>query len=515
MNSIQRHLTAGLLVSVSVVLLVGGIIAYWAARKSLLDEFDARLLAQARALMAQTEQNAEEIEFKTHSDWGDASATADVEYYELQMEDGSILAKSPTLEIGALPSRWGTLDEPVGWDCKLEGFPPLRAMGLVFQPRVTGKPRKPPPPHALELQADSSLKMEKPPPTAPAAGEFQPRAVRLVVAAERSKLNNALARLRGILFVAGLSALLTAVLAIGWVLRRGLAPLTRLGEEVAKMGADTLGKRFELDDMPQELAPIVQQLNSLLDRMAASLERERRFSADLAHEIRTPLAELRTLVELELPQARGSQVEALREVLDIAVHMESLASRMLALARAEQGQVKPVSEVFPLAGVLKECVDRHAFVAKARSLQVEILFPPDAEALQVQSDATLFRCLVDNLIENAVHYAPAGSKITVEMCRGEKESEGILHFTNPAPELAEADLPHLTERFWRKDAARTETQHWGLGLPLVSVLAKALGMVLRLHLNAAGCLVVSLLGLRVVSVGHLPESTHAAGQVHH
>lgn len=488
MKSIRRHLSVWLLISVSLVLAVGGGVAYWAARMALLREFDAKLLAQAQTLMAQTEQNHEDIEFKFPPEYlRGAAASAGETFFELQLGDGSILARSSDWSAVDFPRRWGTLERPAHWEVNVPGLPPLRMLGLKFIPGMPAKPRKPPPPPPPEKGEKSA---EKPLAPLPAGPPPAPQEVKLIVASDRSPLEAALGNLQLILLAAGLSALLTGVLAIGYVLQRGLAPLTQLAEQAAAIHAANLRQRFQVRDIPAELAPITARLNSLLDRLEASFERERRFSADLAHEFRTPLAELRTLAELESARATGAQAEAFKEVLDIAGQMEKLAGGMLALARAEQGQMQPAVRGVRVVRLIEECAARQASAMQARRLQWRMSLPPDAAAWSVNTDEAFLRSILNNLMENAALYAPEGSVLELEL----SASNGSLNLAlaNLAPDLKDEDLPHLTERFWRQDAARTTAGHFGLGLPLAHALAQALGGSLRLHRDRAGRLVVHL-----------------------
>jgi two-component system sensor histidine kinase QseC len=175
--------------------------------------------------------------------------------------------------------------------------------------------------------------------------------VRLVVASDRAHLDEGLWRFPGWLLAGGgLLAGLTLWLVPG-VLWHGLRPLERLGEQAGRIDSSALGEgaRFPVDGLPVELQSIARRLNDLLGRLGESLARERRFSANLAHELRTPLAELRSLAEcaIKWPDARDSAMD--HEVLAIARHMETLATHLLTLARGEQGRFEPALEEVDLA----------------------------------------------------------------------------------------------------------------------------------------------------------------------
>ena len=495
MKSIQRHLTLWLLAALGVTLLVGGVVTYWAVQTALLREFDGKLLAQANRLAAYTEHGPEDIEFKfPASPSGSEDAASLPTYFCLWLSDGSILVKSPDANSEVLRPSGPNRTHLGFWDLNPQGLPALRAVSLTFQPLRPGHPRKPPPPapKGAPPPPPAAEAREAALPDEPKGGSLA-RPLTLVVAEDRSHLEATLGRLRGLLAVAGLSALLTGVITMGWVLRRSLAPLSRMGEQAAALDATTLHRRFAVDGMPLELIPMAERWNQLLERLTVSFERERRFSADLAHEFRTPLAELRTLAELELSRPDGTRAEVFREVLEITGQMELLASRILALARAEQGQLTLASQEITAAEFGKECIGRYKEMAAGRSLQLMLSMPPAASTWRITTDLALLRSVLGNLLENAVLYSPEGGTITVTAAVVQQTLS--LTVRNPAPELKAADLPHLTERFWRKDAARTESVHFGLGLPLAQVLAQALGGRLVFELDGNGCFSASLCGL--------------------
>ena len=156
----------------------------------------------------------------------------------------------------------------------------------------------------------------------------------LVVASDRDDLDEALAALALALLGCGAALLAVTIVIVPRLLRRELAPLNELAERAAHVNADSLATRFPSDGLPGELAPISGRLNDLLARLEQAFERERQFGADLAHELRTPIAELRSLAEVALkwPDAREATTD--RETLAIALQMEGIVTRLLALLGA-------------------------------------------------------------------------------------------------------------------------------------------------------------------------------------
>src|SRR5690606_5080273 len=260
-----------------------------------------------------------------------------------------------------------------------------------------------------------------------------------------------------------------------------------VGEQAAEMGAASLHERFATQAMPLEIVPIVARLNDLMARLEEGFERERRFSGYLAHELRTPLAAIRSTSEVALKWPEQATTEDHAGIARLAARLQQTVDGLLVLARAETLSAEIVREDVALRPLVEECVALHAERARER----EITFNPQLDETAVlQTDARLLRIIMTNLIANAVEYAPPRSEVTLA-CRA---TDRLFEVTNAAPALTAEDVPHLFERLWRKDAARSDASQAGLGLSLAQSCAKALGFVLSAELDARGLLSVSLRG---------------------
>lgn len=459
MRSIRRHLTLTILAGFGLLLLASGGAIYFFTRLALLNEFDASLRVKALTLMNQTERGEGG---GIHVELPDAAFSSGADqffpqYYELWGTNGLRCARAERLAETDLPCRTGPLAQPVYWDLDLPGDRDGRAIGVQF-----------------------TLKTED--------GEPAPKVptpLLLVVAADRHDLDNTLGTLASVLGVTGLLAGLMTVPLVRHAVRRGHAPLGELARQTAAITAESLQTRFPVASLPAELQPIASRLNDLLARLADSFERERRFSADLAHELRTPLAELRTLAEVELAWPEGGAPARAMETLHIALQMETMVRRLLELARCEGGRVPLHMEPVPLAALVAEVWPALAGRATERELTVHFEISSDAVCA---TDRAMLRSILVNLLANLVEYTPAGGQGSVRWDPVARE----LSFRNPAGELTAADLPHLFERLWRKDPARSGGEHVGLGLPLSLALAGALGARLEAQLGADGVLVMGL-----------------------
>lgn len=450
MNSLRRQLSRNLL-TVTLVLIGGGIAAlYFAARTAAIEQFDFALRAKALALSTLTIPTSEgiRVEFSDRFFRGFEDRKPR-DFFELWTADGRPLARSESLTGDRdLPRRIGELPHPRFWNLDLPTGRAGRAIGFRFKAKAR----------------DRTFRAHEP-------------VLELVVASDRDDLDDTLEMLLGI--ASGWGALLvgTTLWLVPRLLRRGLRSVEVLADQAGRIDAGTLSARFDVETMPIELQPIATRLNDLLIRLQRSFERERRFSADLAHELRTPVAELRSLAEcaLKWPQARDPATD--RETLAIAWQMERLVTHMLALTRAEEGQVVATPDRVPLAKLVGDAWERRAARAAERALTVTISLPP----IECLADPVLLQSIVTNLLDNAVEYAPSGTRLVLDATTD--ATRATLSIANEAPDLRPGDLDSLFDRFWRKDASRTAGQHFGLGLALSRAFAEAMGWTLTATLE--------------------------------
>ncbi len=459
MRSLRRQLTIGLLVAFTLLLGGGGALVYWSVRASVYDQFDAALKAKALVVMTDTQISAGRVKvYFSDRFLREFDRTVATEFFQVFDAQGQTVARSDSLGEKRLPGKLrGPPDAPVYWNLTLPNGEAGRAIGIAFEPRVR--------------RAETS------------------QSVTVVVAVSRRRVIDTMRELRNILVGSGAALLLLTSVVVPLVLRRGLKPLDDVGERIAHIDAGTLEQRFAVDRMPPELQPIGRKLNDLFARLEASFERERRFSADLAHELRTPLAELRSLAELALKWPDERTVDNDRAVLEISLQMEALVARLLALSRAEHAthslQPTRVDVGMMVDGLLQPLAGR---IAEARMMVIRD-FGADAD---ITTDPVLFESIIANLLENAVTYGEPGTEVRVSWVWQEKRFQ--LRVVNSAPELTAEDLTRLFDRFWRKDRARTDGNHAGLGLALSRSFAETLGLDLKATLGNDGVLEMTLSG---------------------
>ena len=443
MKTIRQQLTRKLLWSVGLILVAGGAGVYLCARTALVAQLDAALQAKAQAITTLTEQKGQRLEIEFSDEHMRGFDAGGRDFFELWQSGEKPVERSRSLGDAHLPLRHGTMETPQFWNLILPNGQPGRAVGFQFHPQQSD-------------ENDNSV----------AASPFE---AILVVATTRAELDRTLTTLQLVLAGSGLLILMATVLVVPRVLRRELTPLQRLADEAAGMDGSSLAARFHAEGLPGELTPITARLNELLARLEAAFERERRFSSDVAHELRTPVAELRSLAELaiKLPDTRAADAD--HETLAIALHLEAMLKHLLALARGERGELSAQRTRVALPPLVQDVCDQFKTKAAARQLTLNCSVQATGE---VFTDAALLRSILANLLENAVDYAPPGDRVDVEANGG--ENGFTLRVMNTAENLAERDLPNLFERFWRKDAARSPDGHTGLGLSIARVFAQAI-----------------------------------------
>jgi two-component system sensor histidine kinase QseC len=298
--------------------------------------------------------------------------------------------------------------------------------------------------------------------------------------------------LGGVVTVLGVCALAT-VLAV----RRGLKPLERVASAAQEISVDQPVRALPLSDVPVEIRPLCDRFNQLIERLTEALEHERRFSADLAHELRTPLAEIRTLGEAGVARqdVAGLQ-EFLGQTAAAAIGMQSVIESLLAVARADRAAVQQALEPMSVLEAVRARLERLSVTAPEDCSRIVARVP---QGLWIQSDPRLFDAMLLNLLTNAIQHGDPGAPIEIDWLPEANGACGALQVRNAAPELAREDLPRLTDRFWRGIPGReAEPSGLGLGLWVVGSLCRVLELTLALDLDEMRRLTVRLAGFRAL-----------------
>lgn len=282
--------------------------------------------------------------------------------------------------------------------------------------------------------------------------------------------NRMLGRLALILVGATLLGGLAIWLASARRVRRTMQPLLVLADQMRAITPDRMDQRLSLTEPVAELQPWIEQFNAMLRRLESAYVQLEAFNADVAHELRTPLAALMGHTEVALSRDDRA-VASLRETLVVNLEelqrLSALVNDMLFLSRADRGATARCGEPVSLAALVRQVVDFHE--APLGEAQLRVHMEGDA---QMAVDAPLFKRAVSNLLGNATRYAAQGSLITVHI-GVDPQGQAEISVENEGPDIDASHIPRLFDRFFRSDESRVDGHlHHGLGLAIVAAIAR-------------------------------------------
>lgn len=271
-------------------------------------------------------------------------------------------------------------------------------------------------------------------------------------------------------FMREFGALLAVVLVLGilasaviafTVTKRGLRPVAEMTRSLKRMGPKRLHERIPPEGWPRELRPLAVAFDEMLDRLEDSFTRLSQFSADLAHELRTPIANIRGEGEVALTRARTP--DEYRDVIESSVgeceRLSAIVDNLLFLARAEAAEGHIQQTLFNGRTAVEKIAAFHEPIAEEHHTAITC----DGEG-DIHADPMLFGRAVSNLVENALRFTPAGGRIQITIAAGAAHSQISVKDTGCG--IAAEHLPRIFDRFYRADSSRS-SQGSGLGLALV------------------------------------------------
>jgi len=313
---------------------------------------------------------------------------------------------------------------------------------------------------------------------------FQPQTLTIVYAAPLLQVQGEV-RKAGV-FIALASLLLlgaTGLLAL-WGIRRGLRPLELLAAQATQVSAENWEFQVPEDaQQVEELRPLTRSMAHMLERLERSFAEQREFLGNATHELKTPVAVLKSTLQSLLQRPR--QVEEYRLGLERSLEdlerLEGLLQGMLRLARAEQSEPGALGhdlEAVDLAATCEEAIARIRRLADARSVKVHLV---TNGRVRLRADPEDLRLVWVNLLENAVRYSPEGGAVEVVISRV-ASGRARVQFADHGPGIPAVDLPRIFERFYRGDPSRTRaTGGFGLGLAIAKALVEAYGGTIAAH----------------------------------
>lgn len=435
--------------------------------------YDTSLHDKAQALISLTELDEEGLEFDFAEDgvMNEFVLLENAHYYQLWQHDAQLLIKSPSLMDSDLPLRGIGLGKHQFADIQLPDGRAGRLVEINFMPRV-------------EIDDEEGV-VELP----------EPKPISLVYARERRTLDETLFAIGFTIFSIVIVVLLTTTLLIWHLVGRGLLPLSMLAKQVSEIDESSLSIRLrQRGSQSLEITPIVDQLNNFLERLQSAFEREKRFSSNVAHELRTPLSELRTLSEvgLMIPDDQDQLIEFFKDVGQISNQMEKVVITLLELARSDAGLLSSDPEEIVLSefcdSIWQQAINDQGF---SKDLIKEI-----PEGLIISTDREKFAMILSNIFVNAISYSP--QKADIELGVEIQNNNIVLRVKNVATDLRPEDIVNMKDRFWRKNKSQSEASHSGLGLTLVDAMARILKLDIELDLDNQRMFMVTISGVPLV-----------------
>ncbi|MRX08532.1 HAMP domain-containing protein [Pseudoduganella sp. FT25W] len=273
---------------------------------------------------------------------------------------------------------------------------------------------------------------------------------------------------------------LPIVLALVWfALARGLSPLAQLQERIRARSPEDLSP-IGSNQVPEEITPLVRSLNEMLARLSLTIDMQKRFIADAAHQMRTPLAGMRMQSELALRQTDNGEIHrSLEQLAKSSEAATRLVNQLLALARAEnQPQTGSAMLQLDLGEVARNVVQDWVQASFAHRIDLGFEAPP--QPLHITGNPTMLRELLSNLIDNALRYTPAGGSVTVRV-RSDDLEHGYLEVEDTGPGIAQGERERVFERFYRILGNTAEGS--GLGLAIVREIAQQHGAEVDIFSN--------------------------------
>lgn len=269
-----------------------------------------------------------------------------------------------------------------------------------------------------------------------------------------------------ILTMTGLLTLFAAWLGV----HRGHAPLRLLSESIRSIKAEQLDFRLETTTLAPELKPLADAFNQMISRLEDSFSRLSHFSADIAHELRTPLSNLATQTQVSLGRARSPEEyrEILYSNLEEQERLTKMVNDMLLLAQSENGLLKYTWETIELMEQVQAAVEFFQALADESNVKISV----QGEKTSILADKSMLRRVISNLLSNAIRYTPENQTIDITV----RSEDGLAQMTiaNPGSPIPPEHLPKLFDRFYRVDPSRQRhSEGAGLGLAIVKSIVEA------------------------------------------
>ena len=255
-------------------------------------------------------------------------------------------------------------------------------------------------------------------------------------------------------------------------IKRTIRPVEEMAGLAREISAGDLARRIPLPDSQGEFRQLALTFNAMLSRLDESFARMRSFTANAAHELKTPMAAVRSALETSVGHSPREMEESIRDALEDLGRLTEITDKLFLLARADAGRLLGATEPVALAEIASQVAGAFEGPATVRGMSIRV----EMEPVTVKADAALLRRAIHNLVENAVKYGKEGGEIRIHVCPGGVE------IGNDGPTISPEHLPRVFDRFFRADPARSDrVPGAGLGLAIVKSIVEAHGGTVRVE----------------------------------
>jgi len=478
MRSLTGTLFRGVILGTAFVLMMAGTILYISVNRQLISQMDESLTDKVRTLALSIEEKPYGLEVDLEEMRAEDMEEAESpEYIYISSMDGRTIYRSDRLGSYSLSGFPAPLAGPRhDWHI-IKGAGKVRSVLFSFNPEVDDEEE-----NLESVATDSGIVIDK------SAKPGDQIVIQLFK--ETPQHRRFMEMFLFILLATGLGSIGVLSLTIWLAIKRGAEPINELASRIEEISDDDLRVRLDEDKVLNELVPIVHKLNVFLDRIERSFSREKGFTSDAAHELRTPLAGLKSTIEVALTRKResGEYQETLERALEIVNQLESLVKNLLALARLESGQEAP--QIFPIE--IKSCI-RDAWMSynqAAEEMEIDVslnLHNGDMALI----DRELLIQVVDEIFKNALYYVDQGGSIKINLLHQDGSTQ--FRVSNTGSKVSGEEASRVFDRFWRGSQSRGGTGvRFGLGLPIARKIVETMGVRMEVETEMDGEFVVTL-----------------------
>lgn len=458
--SIRSRLTFWIGSVVTLILASGSYVIYQTARSTLYQEIDKNLASVLSLEALELELIDGVVVHEWLTDILNDASRVDSVYIQVWEETSGVITRSPAVGGSDLPRS--AAEEGITFaSCLLPNGHHGRSIGTRIYPVV----------ESADPTIEPSVRVKS-----------SPYYMAIAFDVESSEL--ALKRLGGTFLLGLVFSLMVSIVTIRLIIALSFRPLNRLEKVIDQTDVNNPKDVFEMpQDLPDEVKGLVTQYRELFSRISHIRDREREFSANVAHELRTPLAGIEATLEQALAIERDKEDyrKRISDTLQIVSKMGGLINRLMWFSRLyNRSEMVDLAEV-DLQSIIEIRLAILSSEISERGLQVEQIFAPTF--CPVRSDETMVGVLMNNLIGNAVAHSDIGSVVSVEV-RNQAERVSVA-ITNVCRSFEKAELSRVFQPFYRSDTARSaDSKHSGIGLALSQEIAKLLGLEIDVSFSA-------------------------------